>query len=152
MRTIAALVLLLLGLVKAHAHGETLHEHAEWTFDPWVLTPLLLSVLLYTAGVLVLWRRVGWGRGIRPWQAAAYAAGWLMLAAALVSPLHWLGEHLFTFHMVEHEIVMRISAPLLLLANPIGTLLWGLPAPLRLTVGRWNGHSIARAGWNWLSA
>ena len=40
------------------------------------------------------WRHAGTGRGIRPWQAAAYAAGWLSLAGALLSPLHWLGERL----------------------------------------------------------
>ena len=42
------------------------------------------------------------------------------MAGALVSPLHWLGEHLFTFHMIEHEIVMALSAPLLVLARPVG--------------------------------
>ncbi len=60
----------------------------------------------------------------RTWQALAYAAGWLPLAAALVSPLHWLGERLFTAHMVEHEIVMTIAAPLLVLARPGGVFLW----------------------------
>jgi len=49
---------------------------------------------------------------IRLWQATAYATGWLALAGALVSPLHWLGEHLFTAHMIEHETVMAIAAPL----------------------------------------
>ena len=42
------------------------------------------------------------------------------LALALVSPLHWLGEHLFTAHMVEHEILMAVAAPLLVLARPGG--------------------------------
>jgi putative membrane protein len=137
MRTVAvAPILLLLALVQAHAHGDTLHDRVEWTFDTWVLTPLLLSASLYAAGVLVLWRRVGWGRGIQPWQVAAYVVGWLTLTAALVSPLHWLGEHLFTFHMIEHEIVMVLAAPLIAAARPLGALLWGLPKRLRVGLGR----------------
>jgi putative membrane protein len=137
MRTIAGtLILLLLTLVQAHAHGEATHERAEWTFDPWILTPLLVSASLYAAGVFVLWRRAGWGRGIQPWQTAAYTGGWLALTAALVSPLHWLGEHLFTFHMIEHEIVMVLAAPLVAAARPLGALMWGLPKWLRISLSR----------------
>jgi putative membrane protein len=127
---------LLFPLTQAHAHGEAPHERADWTFDPWILMPLLISASLYAAGVFVLWRRVGWGRGIQPWQAAAYVVGWLALAVALVSPLHWLGEHLFTFHMIEHEIVMVLAAPLIAAARPFGGLLWGLPKRLRLSLSR----------------
>jgi len=136
MRTIAAAVtLLLLALAQAHAHGEATHERAEWTLDPWILTPLLVSASLYAAGVFVLWRRAGWGRGIQPWQVAAYVFGWLALTTALVSPLHWLGEHLFTFHMIEHEIVMVLAAPLIAASRPLGALLWGLPKRFRIGMG-----------------
>ncbi len=55
----------------------------------------------------------------------------MTLVAALVSPLHFLGEHLFTFHMIEHELIIAVSAPLLVLARPIGPLLWGLPRAIR---------------------
>ena len=44
--------------------------------------------------------------GFARWRTLAFVAGWLTLSGALVSPLHWLGEHLFTFHMIEHEILM----------------------------------------------
>jgi cytochrome c oxidase assembly factor CtaG len=80
---------------------------------------------------------------------AAYGAGWAALAAALVSPLHWLGEHLFTFHMIEHEIVMAVAAPLLVMAQPGGTLLWGLPHAARLHIGR-AVHRLQGA-WRWLT-
>jgi cytochrome c oxidase assembly factor CtaG len=115
------------------------------------VTPLLLSVAVSSGGALRLWLRAGFGRGIGLWRAAAYAAGWLALAAALLSPLHWLGERLFTLHMVEHEIVMVISAPLLVLARPAGAFAWALPAGLRrpvLQVGRvWP----LRRGWAFLT-
>ena len=58
-----------------------------------------------------------------------------MLAGALVTPLHWLGEHLFTAHMIEHELVMAAAAPLLALARPIGAFVWALPPAWRGTAG-----------------
>jgi len=129
------LLVLLLLPGAAWAHGG--HEAApSWTFDPYVLVPLLLSGGLYATGTLRVWGRAGWGRGIRFWQAASYGCGWLALAGALVTPLHWLGERLFTAHMIEHEVVMAVAAPLLALARPIGAFLWALPARWRAGAGR----------------
>lgn len=140
------LPLLLPSTASAHA------EDGVWTFDPWVVTPLLLTAALYTYGVTALWRRAGIGRGIRRWQAGCYIGGWLLLAVTLVSPLHWLGEHLFTAHMVEHELIMAVAAPLLALARPIGAFLWAFPLSLRQRLGqvgqlRWlsNGWSVVTA-------
>ena len=109
-------------------------------------------LLLYLYGTLRLWRHAGTGRGIRPWQTAAYAAGWLSLAGALLSPLHWFGERLFTLHMVEHEIVMAISAPLLVLARAGGAFAWALPAALRRPVWRVGRIRPLRWAWNGLTA
>jgi len=78
-------------------------------------------------------------------------AGWLSLLGSLVSPLHSLGEQLFTFHMIEHEIIMAVSAPLLVLANPVGTLLWSLPRSLRVFVGRAMRHASITKCWNWMT-
>jgi cytochrome c oxidase assembly factor CtaG len=100
----------------------------------------------------VLWRRTPINRPFRAWRAAAYGIGWLTLAGALVSPLHWLGEHLFTFHMIEHEIVMAVSAPLLIAARPIGTMLWSLPRSARVAAGRFLRRRNIVIAWDWLSA
>ena len=131
----------------AFAHGGE-SDAPAWTWDPWVLVPLLLSGGLYLRGTLVLWRRAGWGRGIRPWRVASYALGWLALAGALLSPLHWLGERLFTAHMVEHEAVMAVAAPLLALARPVGAFVWALPAGLRRALGRAARRHAVRAVWS----
>jgi putative membrane protein len=134
------------------AHGTEPHGIAAmWTFDPWIVTPLFIGGVLYAMGLAVLWRRAGADRRIRGWQAAAYFAGWMSLAIALVSPLHWLGEHVFTFHMIEHEIVMAISAPLLVMARPIGALLWSLPRDARLALGHLLRRPSVDAAWRWLS-
>jgi putative membrane protein len=137
--------------LAAAAHGGPVDAEPSWTFDPWVVVPLLLSGSLYLTGTAVLWSRAGIGRGIRPWQVIAYSAGFLALAAALTSPLHWLGERLFTAHMVEHEIVMAVAAPLLAVARPVGAFLWALPPPLRRGLGRVGRGARIRAAWSFLT-
>jgi cytochrome c oxidase assembly factor CtaG len=107
--------------------------------------------MLYAYGTTVLWGRAGIGRGIRSWQATAYTLGWLMLAGALVSPLHWLGEHLFTFHMIEHEIIMALAAPLIAAARPFGALLWSTPNPIRSGVARFFRSKAAKVAWRGLT-
>lgn len=133
------------------AHGLSAPDgHAVWTFDPWMVTPLLVLASLYGIGSLAV-RRRSLRQPRRSWQIAAFWTGWLTLAGSLTSPLHWLGEHLFTFHMIEHEILMAISAPLLVVANPVGCLLWGLPRSTRLILGRGMRRPAVTAIWQWLS-
>jgi putative membrane protein len=154
MRTIVLTSFLVLIFAKvALAHGTEAHRaEATWTFDPWIVVPLLTVGLLYAFGGWVLWRRTVAGGPIRAWWAVVFAAGWVTLAGALMSPLHWLGEHLFTFHMIEHEIVMAVSAPLLVAARPIGTMLWSLPRNLRVATGRFLRRSSIVNMWDRLSA
>jgi putative membrane protein len=123
----------------------------EWTFDLWITGPLFGSGLLYLGGLAVLWSRAGAGHGVRCWQAAAFGAGWFALAFALVSPLHHAGEQLFTAHMLEHEIVMAVAAPLLVLARPAASFLWALPSPLRHGVGRIIRTRAVAAPWRILT-
>ncbi|HEX6898404.1 MAG TPA: cytochrome c oxidase assembly protein [Thermoanaerobaculia bacterium] len=92
---------------------------------------------LYALGLFLLWRRAGVGQGIRRWEAACFAAGWLSLLAALVSPLHTLGGILFSAHMVQHEVLILIAAPLLVLGRPLIAFLWALPQEDRERAGRW---------------
>ncbi|WP_458759613.1 cytochrome c oxidase assembly protein [Afipia sp. TerB] len=150
MRTIILPALFMLSSNPAFAHGlERQAGRAAWTFDPWIVSPLVVFALLYISGAAVLARRAV---HTRVWHHLSCVAGWFTLAAALVSPLHWLGERLFTFHMIEHEIIMAVSAPLLVIARPVGTLLWSLPRRLRLKVGGMMRHHITRRLWDWLSA
>lgn len=145
-------ILLLALPASALAHGGEPHAdpsmsglRAAWSFPPLVLMPLLVSAGLYGAGILRLWSRTGVGRGVRTWQVLAFAAGWLSLAGALLSPLHRLGERLFIAHMVEHEILMVIGAPLIVLARPLGAMVWALPARGRHWAGALNRSGPVRA-------
>jgi putative membrane protein len=153
MRTIVlAFVIVFVSASGAFAHVEPDGEQAVWTFDPWIITPLLTVGVLYAFGGFFLWLRTTTTRHLRRWHALAFVGGWLTLVGALVSPLHWLGERLFSFHMIEHEILMAVSAPLLVLARPIGTLLWSLPRRIRVAVGRLLSRPTINFVWQWLSA
>src|SRR4051794_1698608 len=81
-----------------------------WGLEPGVLLPLIGSAPLYGWGLVKLWRH-GVGRGIRRSDAWCFAAGWLAVAVALVSPLHPWGSVLFWAHMTQHEILMLVAAP-----------------------------------------
>jgi cytochrome c oxidase assembly factor CtaG len=102
-------------------------------------------------GAMKLWQRAEGGRRLILLRTSAFALGWLSLVAALVSPLHWLGERLFTFHMIEHEVIMAISAPMLVAARPLAACLWGLPRLLRRPAVRALQTSLIRQGWDWLT-
>jgi cytochrome c oxidase assembly factor CtaG len=119
----------------ALAHDEAWSITSGWNLDPWLALPLLVSALLYALGVGRLWTHAGIGRGVRPWQALCFAAGWVTLVVALLSPLYRLGEGLFVAHMLEHELVMVVAAPLIALARPFGGMVWALPARWRIRVG-----------------
>jgi putative membrane protein len=112
-----------------------------------VILPLGLSLALYLIGLARLWHRAGFGRGIRMIHVAAFAAGWLTLAVALVSPLHGLGETLFTAHMIQHVLLVGIAAPLLVLGRPGAALSWSLPKAWRPGLGVIVRAGPVAAGW-----
>jgi putative membrane protein len=152
MRTIGWIALIVLGSANA-GFAHELEPHAGgavWTFDPWIVAPLLLAAGLYVVGSAVLRQRSRSGSQLHRWRTSAFVAGWLTLVGALVSPLHWLGEHLFAFHMIEHEILMAVSAPLMVLARPIGVWLWSLPQRYRFLVGRFLRRRGLVHCWQWL--
>lgn len=124
-----------------------------WTWEPVLLLVLLGSAVLYGIGVQRIWASAGTGRGLACWQPVAFAAGWLTLSMALISPLDTLSSLLFSAHMVQHELLMVIAAPLLVLARPPVAWLWGLPRPWSQGLGRWWREAAAvRAIWQRLSA
>jgi putative membrane protein len=140
---------------SAHVHdGQPLAPHdlwSAWSFEPAVVIPLALTAWLYLRGISALWQSAGARRGVQPWEVGAFAAGWLILAIALVSPLHQLGGVLFSAHMAQHELLMVAAAPLLVLGRPIVPLLWALPMAWRRTAGAWSAIPPVRGAWEWLT-
>jgi cytochrome c oxidase assembly factor CtaG len=123
-----------------------------WTWDPAVLLLLAVSGVLYALGLARLWRRAGVDQGIRRWEAACFAAGWLVLGVALISPLDALGGVLFSAHMAQHEVLILIAAPLLVLGRPLAPFLWALPREGRETAGRWVQAPAFASAWRLLTA
>jgi putative membrane protein len=117
---------------SAHGFGEAWSSEATWTADPLILAPLYILAVVFLAGAIRLWRHAGIGRGTRLWQVGCFWVGWTVLALALLSPLHWLSEHLLSAHMVEHELIMAVAAPLLVLSRPLGVFVWAIPQAWRV--------------------
>lgn len=140
------LSLLAFSASTAFAHNGKPHTWNElvrtWSFEPLVVIALALSAYLFAFGVFKLWRAAGPGRGVRRWEAMAFSGGWLALFIALVSPLHSWGQVLFSAHMTQHEVLMLVAAPLLVLGRPLVAFMWALP----LTWSRKLGVA-ARASW-----
>lgn len=145
-RTLSVALWFLVCSATAFAHEGKPHHARDlpytWGLDPLVLVGLSLSAALYFGGLRTVWREAGKGRAIQRWEAAAYWAGWFTLFVALVSPLHPLGEVLFSAHMTQHELLMLVGAPLIVLGKPLVAFLWALPLGWSRRLGRW-----AQAPW-----
>jgi len=130
----------LVAAMPARAHDLGVATQAPgWTWDVWITGPLGLSLALFLAGWVRLRRRSGPGAAQLSRRALLFVIGWAVLAFALVSPLHQLGERSFAAHMFEHELLMLAAAPLLVLARPLAILLWAFPASARRGLGSAGG-------------
>jgi cytochrome c oxidase assembly factor CtaG len=136
---------------SAYAHdGQPLAPHdlwSAWSYEPAVIAGLALTGWLFFRGVRAVWRGAGRGHGVQLWEAASFGAGWLLLVVALVSPLHRLGEVLFSAHMAQHELLMAAAAPLLVLGRPVVAFLWALPISWRKAAGSWSARAPVRRVW-----
>ena len=115
------------------------------------ITVLALAAGFYFAGVKNLWRKAGAWRGIQRANVLCFSAGWLVVAIALLSPLHHYAERLLSAHMVQHELLMVVAAPLLVLGRPIEAFSWVLPIRVPKILSdplfAWTLHAMAV--WIW---
>jgi cytochrome c oxidase assembly factor CtaG len=112
-------------IARDFSHSVAPGVFQSWTFDPWIMTPLVLTAGIYVRGWRDLHRRLP--RRFAVWRLIAFQAGLFTLFLAVSSPLHPLAEHLLQFHMVQHLLLMMVVPPLLLLGAPLLPLLRGLP-------------------------
>ncbi|MDG4853916.1 MULTISPECIES: cytochrome c oxidase assembly protein [unclassified Mesorhizobium] len=122
-----------------------------WTLALPITLPLAALALVYATGANRLWRRSSRGRPERIRQTLLFAAGWCVLTGALVSPIHALGERVFAAHMIEHELLMALAAPLLVAARPGAALVWALPVAFRQRTGRLTHGKMLQAVWAFAS-
>jgi putative membrane protein len=122
----------------------------DWTWPPLIVIPLLLVACVYAIGIVRMFKRAAGPK--RHWRSILYfALGWISLLIALDSPIHELGEQLFWVHMTQHEILMLISAPLLVLSRPLVPFLWALSRSSRNKAASWGRSRIFRGTWKSIS-
>ncbi|PWU01051.1 MAG: hypothetical protein C5B51_23715 [Terriglobia bacterium] len=146
MKRLIVLAIAAASLASAHDR-EPLRPHdlwLAWSLDPGIIIPLALTGLLYLRGATSV-------HGVSSKQRLYFWAGWFLLCIALLSPLHPLGEALFSAHMSQHELLMVVVAPLLVLARPLVALLWGLPFRWRRTLGQWSKRVAVQRSWRFFS-
>jgi cytochrome c oxidase assembly factor CtaG len=119
-----------------------------WSHNPAILGGLLALALLYWLGGRERRRRAA---RRRDWRVVTFWLGWGSLALALVSPLHALGEVLFWAHMTQHEILMTLAAPLLVLGGTMVPILRALPRRGRRAIGRMVRLTTVRTFWRTLT-
>ena len=129
--------------VIAHGGGLTgPHDlFSAWSWDPLVLTAIIVTCWWYWSGVRALWRSAGAGGVVSRRQVIAFVGAVATLVVALVSPLDPLADVLFSAHMTQHVLLTLVAAPLLVLSAPLQAMAWGLPSPLRQRIGRWQGRA-----------
>ena len=153
LRLVGLLLFVFAPLAMAHVQeGQPPRSYAlHWSFEPWVITCLAASIAWYAAGISRLWDKASNSRNALIWQSMLFLLGWLTLVIALVSPVDALGVQLFSAHMVQHELMMIVAAPLLVISRPFGVWMWALPEHWRGSVVnavRWSGIAVP---WNFLT-
>lgn len=103
------------------------------SFDPAVIVLLAVAGAFYARAVGVLRER---GVAVPRLQQAAWWAGLLLTALALLGPFDGYGEDLLSAHMAQHLLVADLAAPLLLVGLRTPVLFFYLPRPVLLPLAR----------------
>lgn len=96
------------------------------------LVPVVLTLLL-----AIVYLRGARARSRWPiWRTLLFLLGLAALIASLASPIDTIALELFSVHMLQHMLLLVVTAPLLLAGAPVRPLLRGLPLTVRRTVIR----------------
>lgn len=146
MRRLIVIVFAVLGTGAADAH-EAAATGAGPAFQALLVFMLTSGAALYASGIVRLWRRAGAGRGIRRVEVTAFALGWSSLTLALLSPIDAAAQHSFAVHMVQHELLMVVAAPLIVLGRPLQAVAWGISPGMRVGVAAFAHAPIVQRAW-----
>ena len=137
------------GWALAHEGHDPVVAYAPSAWDVATLVGLFVAATLYLLGSLRM--RRGGGR-VRPVERAAFWTGWAALVAAVAPWMDRAATLTLSSHMVQHELLMLVGAPLLIAGRPIVPWLWALPTGARQRVGGGLGSPWVHPLWTWLTA
>jgi putative membrane protein len=113
-----------------------------WSFEPTVTLGIAIAGLMYWRGVRYSAEH-GLARRHRWWHSLAFTGGLLTVLIALESPIDMWSGQLFWVHMLQHELLTLVAAPLLLLGAPLMPLWRAVPLPARRASLTW----ALKQGW-----
>jgi putative membrane protein len=113
-----------------------------WVFEPTVMLGVGIAAVLYVVGTRYSAQH-GLARHHYWWQTVAFFSGLLVVVVALASPIDSLSAQLFWVHMLQHELLTMVAAPLLLLGAPLMPLWRALPLGARRSSLSW----ALKRGW-----
>jgi putative membrane protein len=119
----------------------------SWSFEPLIVIGLILTLLLYVRGIFKMYRTTK----LPSLPIFYFLSGWFVLVISLISPLHRWGRVLFSAHMGQHELLMLVAAPLLVLSRPLPFFLAGLSSPLGPALNRLARRPLWDHFWGFLT-
>jgi putative membrane protein len=117
-------------------------------WDAAAIVSLTLLAALYAAGSGRLVVRGARGRRA---EQVAFWLGWCAALAVLLPPIDTQATRVFSVHMIQHEMLMLVAAPLLVAGRPIVPALWALPDAWRLRATHGPGAAALTAVWRALT-
>ena len=116
---------------------------ANWSIDPPVVVGLIITGVLYWAGYRYAFRTGIERRHLTWWRTALFILALLVIFFTLNSPLDTLADSLVYAHMIQHELLTMVAAPLLLFSQPFMLIWRGVPLGARRATLKW----MAGARW-----
>jgi putative membrane protein len=151
------LIVVMAALCAGQAQAHTLENIRSSDLEQWLVCLLMAAAGLYAWGVRRLWLAAGPNHGVTLYRVGAFAVGWTVLTLSLTPPLDPMGAQLFSAHMLQHELLMLVAAPLLVLGSPLAVWTWALPMCWRRSIslvtharglaGLWATLTVPLAAW-----
>ena len=112
------------------------------------MTLLVIAGAMYAIGSF---RLQASGARVRRVERASFWIGWSILLAAQTPWMDRAAAVSLSAHMSQHEMMMLMGAPLVIVGRPVVAWLWALPESSRRRTGGTLASVVPRTIWRWLT-
>jgi cytochrome c oxidase assembly factor CtaG len=133
----------------AHEIGEAAWAVGPSAWDLAVLLLLAIAAVMYAVGSRTLATR---GARVRKIERVSFWTGWAAILGAVAPPMDSAAAATFSSHMAQHELLMLVGAPLMIIGRPIVPWLWALPSAVRPAAASRLQRRPVGTLWRWLTA